>query len=122
MSSSLPQDDDLLLLHNPRCSKSRATLALLEEAGVSFATRLYLEEPLSAEELAEVGRRLGRGAREWVRTKEAAWSEAGLADGASDDEVYAAVAAAPVLMERPVVLRGERAVIGRPPENARELL
>ena len=122
MATPLPQGDDLLLLHNPRCSKSRATLALLEEAGVPFATRLYLEEPLSADELAEVGRRLGRGARDWVRTKEAAWSGAGLAGDASDEDVYAAVAKAPVLMERPVVLRGERAVIGRPPENARDLL
>ncbi len=121
--SALPSDaDDILLLHNPRCSKSRATKELLEREGVSFRERLYLEEPLDTDELAEVGRRLGAPLAEWVRTKEKAYAEAGLS-GATDAHALAtAVAATPILMERPIVIRGERAAIGRPPEAVLELL
>ena len=114
----LPENDgQVLLLHNPRCSKSRATHALLEEKGIAFETREYLNAPLSREELDEVGRRLGRGPREWTRAKEAAWAEAGLDGDASDDAILDAVVAQPVLMERPIVVRGDRAAIGRPPED-----
>lgn len=115
-------DDDILLLHNPRCSKSRATKELLEGEGARFRERLYLEEPLSPEELAEVARRLGRPLGEWIRRKEAAFGEAGLGDDASDGDLAAAVAAAPILMERPIVIRGKRAAIGRPPEAVLDLL
>jgi len=119
----LPQsDDEVLILHNPRCSKSRTTLALLEGSGRPFEVRPYLEQPLDAAELREVGRRLGRPATEWVRRKEAAWSEAGLGDDADEAGVIAAVVAHPVLVERPIVLRGERAAIGRPPEDVLPLL
>ena len=111
-----------MLLHNPRCSKSRATKTLLEERGVSFEERLYLEEPLSAEELADVGARLGRPLAQWVRTKEAAYSEAGLGAEPSDAELAAAVAAAPILMERPIVIRGDKAAVGRPPEAVLDIL
>ena len=72
----LPADDTLVLLHNPRCSKSRATLALLEERGAKFEIREYLSDPLSREELAGLGGCLGRPPREWVRSKEAAFSDA----------------------------------------------
>ena len=61
-------DDEILLLHNPKCSKSRATLALLEERGARFSTRLYLEDPLDRAELRELARRLGRPALEFTRT------------------------------------------------------
>ena len=121
--SALPSEaDDILLLHNPRCSKSRATKELLEQEGVSFRERLYLEDPLDPDELAEVGRRLGAPLTEWVRTKEKAYAEAGLSGATGTDALAAAVAAAPILMERPIVIRGERAAIGRPPEAVLELL
>jgi arsenate reductase len=118
---ALPSDDSLLLLHNPRCSKSRAAKALLEEQGVEFALRLYLEEPLSRAELDELARRLGRPVREWVRRGEAAFQEADLG-GAADSELLDAVAAHPILLERPIGVRGTRAIVGRPPEEIRKLL
>lgn len=115
---SLPSsEDEVLLLHNPKCSKSRATLALLEERGIAFETRLYLEEPLAVDELAELGRRLGRPAIEFTRTKQAEFGEAGLAKDSAAEAILSAIAAAPILMERPVVVRGARAAIGRPPED-----
>lgn len=119
----LPQKDDrVLLLHNPRCSKSRATRALLEERGVSFDERLYLEDPLSRAELEDLQARLGKPPGQWVRRKEGAFAEAGLTDAAGDGELLDAIAAHPVLMERPIVVRGERAAIGRPPEDVLALI
>jgi arsenate reductase len=115
-------DGELVLLHNPRCSKSRAARALLEERGIAFTERRYLEDPLSPAELAELGARLGRPPREWARRAEAAWREAGLDDAAGDAEVLAAMAAHPVLIERPILIGGPRAVVGRPPERVLELL
>ncbi len=115
-------DDELLLLHNPRCSKSRATLALLEEKGVAFAVREYLKDPLSKEELASLVERLGRPVSDLIRKQEAAFREAGCSAESSDDEILAATASAPILMERPILVRGSRAAIGRPPEDVLELL
>lgn len=121
--SGLPTDpEQIVLLHNPRCSKSRATKEILEKKGVAFHERLYLEDPLDEGELAEVGRRLGAPLADWVRTKEKAYAEAGLSSASSAAELAAAVVAAPILMERPIVIRGERAAIGRPPEAVLDLL
>ena len=111
------RDDDVVLLHNPRCSKSRATRALLEERGIAFGERLYLEDPLSRAELADLRRRLGRAPREWVRAGESVFGETGLTQDASEDELLDAIAAHPILMERPIVVRGDRAALGRPPER-----
>lgn len=115
-------DDELLLLHNPRCSKSRAARALLEERGVDFRERRYLDDPLSREELAELGVRLGRPVAEWTRSGEAAFREAALGSDASEEKLLDAIAAHPILLERPVLVRGRRAVVGRPPERILELL
>jgi arsenate reductase len=115
-------EDELLLLHNPKCSKSRATLLLLEERGANFRTRLYLEEPLGKEELVDLGRRLGRRAYEYTRRKESEFGDAGLDASSSEDSILDAVVAAPILMERPILIRGRRAVIGRPPEDVLSLL
>ncbi len=120
---SLPtSDDELVLLHNPRCSKSRATKALLEERGASFTERLYLEAPLSREELEDLAARLGKPVGEWVRRKEAAFGEAGLRGESSDAEILDAMVAHPILMERPILVRGKRAAVGRPPEDVLGLL
>lgn len=115
-----PSDTEILLLHNPKCSKSRAARALLEERGVAFVERRYLEEPLSREELQELGRRLDRPVREWLRAKEA--REAGVDPGADETALLDAMASRPILMERPILVRGARAVVGRPPEKVLELL
>lgn len=119
---ALPDDDTLLLLHNPRCSKSRAARELLEERGVAFVERRYLEDPLSRDELDDLRQRLGRAATEWVRKGESAWADAGLGADASEEAVLDAMAAAPILVERPIVVRGPRAVVGRPPEDVLDLL
>jgi arsenate reductase len=120
---SLPEsEDEIVLLHNPRCSKSRATLALLEERGVDVAVRTYLEDPLSRDEIVELGRRLGLPVAAFTRKKQAEFAEAGLDDSSSEDELVGAMASTPILMERPILLRGKRAAIGRPPEDVLALL
>ncbi len=115
-------DQDVLLLHNPRCSKSRQVKALLEDRGVSFTERLYLEEPLSADELLELGRRLSRPLGEWTRSKERDYAESGLDASASDEAHATELAQRPILMERPILVVGTSARIGRPPEDVLELL
>ncbi len=108
--------------HNPRCSKSRATLALLREHGIEPKVRLYLEDPPTREELEEVLALLGRKPSELVRRKEAAFRERGLDASSSEDAILDAMVAEPRLIERPIVLAGDAAVVGRPPENVRKLL
>lgn len=123
MSRLTRSDEEWLLLHNPRCSKSRAARALLEARGIPFRERRYLDEPLSLDELRGLAARLGRPARDWARRGEPAWQDAGLADGAAtDDQVLAAMALHPILIERPILVRGPRAVVGRPPERVLDLL
>lgn len=120
---ALPDDPDtLLLLHNPRCSKSRAARALLEERGVAFTERRYLEDPLSRAELAALRVRLDRPAAEWVRKGEAPFAEAGLGPDSEEKTLLDAVAEHPILLERPILVRGARARVGRPPERILELL
>lgn len=115
-------DDEILLLHNPRCSKSRATLALLEEKGAAFQVRSYLDEPLDAAELADLRSRLGKPVGEWVRKKEEPFVAAGLPADADDEALIALIVEHPGVLERPIVVRGSRAAVGRPPENVLELL
>ncbi len=114
--------DPYTLLHNPRCSKSRAAKTLLEERDVKFVERLYLDEPLTRDELEEVTRRLGKPIGSWVRMKEPAFSEAGLSKASLDDELFDAVANAPSLMERPILVTPTAARVGRPPEDILELI
>ncbi|HEU4427918.1 MAG TPA: arsenate reductase (glutaredoxin) [Myxococcota bacterium] len=119
----LPRDANaLLLLHNPRCSKSRAAKALLDARGAAYEERRYLEAPLSRAELADLAQRLGRPLRALVRSQEPAYAELGLGANASDAELLAALAEHPELLERPVLVCGPRAAIGRPPETVLELL
>lgn len=102
--------------HNPRCSTSRATLKLLEERGITPEFRLYLQDPPSEAELRAALKALGLPALALVRQKEAAFREAGVSKTSSDDDLIAAMAAHPVLIERPVVFHQGRAALGRPPE------
>ncbi len=111
-----------ILLSNPRCSKSRAALALLTERGVAFRERRYLEEPLDRAELERLARALGLRPVEFARLQEAAWAEAGLGEAPTDEDVLDALARFPVLLERPILWVGERAVIGRPPERVLALV
>lgn len=102
--------------------ESRAAKSLLEERGVAFIERRYLDEPLSRAELAALHARLRRSPREWLRRGEASYAETGLDDAASDDAILDAMAAHPELIERPILIAGDRAVVGRPPETILELL
>ena len=113
----------ITIFHNPRCSKSRATLALLQERGLEPEIRLYLEKPPDAVELRDILRRLGIPARQLLRKGEADYREQGLADETlSEADLIAAMASTPKLIERPIVLAGQRAAIGRPPESVLEIL
>lgn len=113
---------DYTIYHNPRCSKSRATLALLEEHGLSPQIRLYLQEPPDAAELKALLKKLGISAAELVRRGEPEYRESGLGPDSSEGEILAAMAAHPKLIERPIVVRGRQAVLGRPPENVLALI
>ena len=109
--------------HNPRCSKSRQGLALLEEKGARLTVRRYLEEPPSLAELTSAWEALGRPpAAEMMRTGEKVFRELGLARSDADDKLLAAMSENPILIERPLALKGTRAVIGRPPERLLDLL
>jgi arsenate reductase len=110
--------------HNPRCTKSRQTLALIEAADVVPTIRRYLDDAPTAEELDAVLRRLGREPWEVARTGEAVAKELGLAGWEHDrDRWITAMAAHPQLIERPIVLADDgRAVLGRPPEQVTDLL
>ena len=115
--------DPIVIFHNPRCSKSRAALALIRERGVEPEIVEYLEAPLDAEGLRDLLGALGIAARELVRSGETAYRDLRLGDSATtEDDLIAAIASHPILMQRPVVRRGERAVIGRPPEQITEVL
>jgi len=103
--------------HNPRCSKSRQTLALLREHGIEPEVVEYLKEPPDTDALRGALAKLRLGPRDLMRKGEAVYKERGLADPAlSDDALIAAMIAAPILIERPVVINGDKAAIGRPPE------
>jgi arsenate reductase len=114
--------DEIVLYHNPRCSKSRAALALLRERGVEPQIVEYLKTPPARDELEALRRRLGLEPGSWLRRGEAAYGAAGLSDRSSAADVLDAMAAHPILIERPIAIRGERALVGRPPERVLELL
>ncbi len=114
--------DDIIIWHNPRCSKSRAALKLLEEHGITPKVRRYLDEPPSEAEIRDVLARLGKRPIEIMRTKEPLFRELGLSKESDDETLIRAMAAHPRLIERPIVIRGDRAVLGRPPEKVREIL
>ncbi|WP_252271115.1 arsenate reductase (glutaredoxin) [Pseudomonas subflava] len=114
---------DLTLYHNPRCSKSRGALELLEARGLTPTVVRYLETPPSAEELRALLAKLGIGPRDLLRTGEDEYKALNLADTSLGDErLIAAMVAHPKLIERPILVAGDRAVIGRPPEKVLELL
>jgi arsenate reductase len=115
--------DKITIYHNPRCSKSRATLALIDGQGKQADVVEYLKTPPSAEQLEAILQMLGLEPRQLMRTKEVEYKEAGLEDpGLSRDQLLAAMVKYPKLIERPIVIRGGKAVIGRPPEKVLEIL
>lgn len=108
--------------HSPRCSKSRQTLALIEDQGIDPKIRLYLMDSPSKDELREVIKALGIPAFDLIRHSEQAYREANLSKDDPEEKLIAAMATFPKLIERPVVRVGNKAVLGRPPENVLDLL
>ena len=113
----------LTIYHNPRCSKSRQTLALIEAAGQTPAIVKYLDDPLTESDIKILLERLGlSSAREMMRTGESAYKDMNLASVTDEYALIRAMASVPKLIERPIVDNGTKAVIGRPPEAVQALL
>ena len=111
------------IYHNPRCSKSRQTLALLEKRGIAPRVVDYLKTPPSAAELKTILKQLGLRPRDLLRKGEPLYAELGLKDrDLDDDALIALMVANPILIERPIVVSGGKAAIGRPPESVLEIL
>ncbi len=110
------------IYHNPRCSKSREGLAIVEASNLNFETIKYLETPISKEELTEIIKLLGIAPLDLVRKNEALWKENYKNKNLSDSEIISAMVEHPKLIERPIVINNGKAVIGRPPEIIKTIL
>ncbi len=111
------------IYHNPRCTKSRQTLELLKEKGIDPQIILYLEKGLEVAEIKNILTLLNASPRDIIRNKEAEFKEQNLGDkSVSDDEIIKAISNTPKLLERPIVINGKKAAIGRPPENILEII
>jgi len=114
---------DVTIYHNPRCSKSRQTLQLLQEQGIEPTIRLYLEDSPSAKELKELLAKLDISPRELLRKGEEAYKDNQLSNKElSDAALIKAMVEFPKLIERPIVIKGDHAKLGRPPEQVLEIL
>ncbi|TKB44366.1 arsenate reductase (glutaredoxin) [Thalassotalea mangrovi] len=110
------------IYHNPRCSKSRQTLQLLEQANVDINIVEYLKTPLTKAQLVELSQLLAVEPIAMMRTKEAEFKELGLSKDSTHEQLLTGMEKAPKLMERPIVVCGNKACIGRPPENVLTLI
>jgi arsenate reductase (glutaredoxin) len=114
--------EEVTIYHNPRCGKSRAALALLQERGIEPRVVEYLKTPLRKDELRQLVAQLGIPPEQLVRKGEDVYKQEYSGRMLTDSQWLDALAAHPILMERPVVVHGKRAVIGRPPEKVLEIL
>ena len=113
----------LKIYHNPRCSKSRQTLQLIEASGADVDVVLYLNDPLSASDIKVLLKKLGfSDARQLIRRGEAIYKELNLKAESDQNALIEAMAAHPKLIERPIVVKGNHAILGRPPENVAKFL
>ncbi len=110
------------IYHNPRCSKSRQGLAIVEASGKTFEVVKYLDEQLSEEQLTTIIELLGISPIELVRKNEKIWKDQFKGKTLSDKEIISALAEFPKLIERPIVVNDDKAIIGRPPENITTIL
>ena len=116
-------NDRLVIYHNPRCSKSRETLQILQHNNLTPMVIEYLDEPPTRQELKEIIGMLGVSARALLRTGEQIYEDAELDnDTLSEDQIIAAICAHPILLQRPIVVSGGRAVIGRPPAKVLQII
>ena len=113
----------LTIYHNPRCSKSRQTLKLIEEAGAEVDIVLYLDTPPSAAQISDLLSKLGFvSAQQLMRKGETIYKELGLKAETDENALLLAMSSYPKLIERPIVVKGNKAVLGRPPENVAQFL
>ncbi|MGQ9369896.1 arsenate reductase (glutaredoxin) [Azospirillum sp. ST 5-10] len=112
--------EPVTIYHNPRCTKSRQTLELLRSRGIEPTVVDYLKTPPTAAELARILAALGKRPAELLRAKEAA--EAAIGRDLDDEALIAAMVANPAVIERPIVVRGDKARVGRPPESVLDIL
>ena len=111
------------LFHNPRCSKSRQALNLLEKEKENFEVFLYLDEKLEKDFLKEIIQKLGMSPRDLLRTGESLYKENNLKDSnISEDEIINLMIEHPKLIERPIYVKGSKAIVGRPPENVLKII
>lgn len=111
------------IYHNPRCTKSRQTLALLEEKKINPEIKLYLQETLKKSEIKDLLKKLDLTPRQILRTNEAEYKDNDLKNkDLSDDDLIAAIAKYPKILQRPIVVNGNKAALGRPPENVLEII
>jgi len=120
--SHLFMHEPIVIYHNPRCSKSRQALEILREHKIELHVIEYLKNPPDAKTLKELLKKLRLRARDIVRDGEDEFAVLQIPNDASDEEWIAAIVKHPILLQRPVVIRGNQAVIGRPPEKVMELL
>ncbi|PZF73169.1 arsenate reductase (glutaredoxin) [Taibaiella soli] len=113
---------EIIIYHNGRCSKSRGALEILQEKGVPHEVRYYLMEPLSKAELKRLLKKLGMKAEEIVRKSETLYKEEYKDKKLTNEEWIAVLAEHPILIERPIVENGDKAVVARPPEKVLEIL
>jgi arsenate reductase len=119
----MPTPKTPVIYHNPRCSKSREALSILKDQGLEPLIIEYLKSPLSSKELEEIIKKLGIPAREVLRKKEVEYKQWGLDNPhLSDQQIIEIVAKHPILLERPIVLLGNKAIIARPPETIHAFL
>ena len=114
--------NEIIIWHNPRCSKSREALKLLQEEGIEPKIYKYLEEHPRKEEIKRVLEMIGAKPRDIMRTKEKIYKELGLKDVDDDEKLIEAMAEHPKLIERPIVIKDGKAVLGRPPQKVIELV
>src|SRR5690606_3759415 len=112
----------LKIYHNPRCGKSREGLDILERSGLEYQVVRYLEDPPNQTELQGLIKKLGIPPMDLVRKKEPIWKERFQGRQLSEDEIVKALAENPILIERPIVVKGKKAIIGRPPILIKTLL
>ncbi len=112
----------ITIYHNPRCTKSRETLKILESSGKDFKVVEYLKTPPSSEHLKEITSLLNKEPQEIIRKNEKIYKENFSGKELTSEEWFTVLSSNPILIERPIVTDGKKAVIGRPPENVREIL
>ena len=115
--------EKIIIYHNPRWSKSRNSVGILDQKNIAYKTIKYIETPLSVSELQELGRKLGLRPKDFIRKSEQEFKELNLSLKLDDDDaLFDAISKFPKLMERPIVVNGDKACIGRPPEKILEII